>query len=164
MLNPFKGTKIGTEGIMTLWGRLKAVPGGKTLFSKAIGKMAPYTGTIGAQVVHLEKGLARLTMDDKPKVRNHLKSIHAIALANFVEETTGLAMMSAMPDNCRGIVTRIEVEYVKKARGLLTAECQAPDVDGDVSADYIVSTDVVDEAGDVVARGGAHWKIGPKPV
>ena len=148
---------------MGMWEKLRKLPGGKALFSKAIGRTAPYTGTIGARVVHLERGTARLTMDDKPAVRNHLKSVHAIALANFIEETTGLAMMSTMPDDCRGIVTKIEVEYIKKARGLLTAECTAPSVDTSQSAEYVVTTDVMNEAGEVVARGGAHWKIGPRP-
>ena len=164
MLNPFKQRKIGTESIMGLWARLKKLPGGKALFSKAIGRTAPYTGTIGARVIHLEPGTARLTMADRPAVRNHLKSVHAIALANFIEETTGLAMMSNMPDECRGIVTKIEVEYLKKARGLLTAESTAPQVDPTTSGEYFVTTDVVNESGEVVARGGAHWKIGPRPA
>jgi len=164
VINPFKQKGIGTESIMSLWASLQRLPGGKTLFSKAIGRTAPYTGTIGARVVHLERGTARLTMADRPAVRNHLKSVHAIALANFIEETTGLAMMSTMPDECRGIVTKIEVEYLKKARGLLTAECTAPDVDPASSAHYVVTTDVLNEDGEVVARGGAHWKIGPRPT
>ena len=33
--------------IRAMWSRLSSLPGGKLLFSKAIGKAAPYTGTIG---------------------------------------------------------------------------------------------------------------------
>jgi acyl-coenzyme A thioesterase PaaI-like protein len=80
---------------------------------------------------------------------------------NLGEVTTGLAMTLAMPDDARGIVTGLSMEYVKKARGLLTAECTAPAFDATVSAQHDFRADIVDESGDVVARATAHWLVGP---
>ena len=52
-----------------------------------------------------------------------MKSTHAIALVNLAEMVTGLTLMNSLPDNTRGILTGIQMQYLKKARGLLTAKC-----------------------------------------
>jgi len=126
-----------------------------------LGFMIPYTGSIHPLVLELRPGYAKVQMRDRRAVRNHLRSIHAIALMNLGEVTTGLAMTLAMPDGARGIVTALSMEYVKKARGLLTAECTAPPFDATVSAQHDFHADIVDASGDVVARATAHWLVGP---
>lgn len=154
------GKSIGTN-IRTLWGALSSLPGGKTVFSKAVGRMAPYTGTIGAQVVDVRPGFARVQLRDRKAVRNHLRSIHAVALVNLGELTTGLAMMAGLPDDARGILTGLSIEYLKKARGLLTAECTAETPSSSERREYDVRADIKNEAGEVVARATARWLIGP---
>jgi uncharacterized protein (TIGR00369 family) len=127
-----------------------------------IGRYARYTGTIGARVLELEPGYAKVRMRDRPALRNHLQSIHAVALANLGELTTGLAMTVVMPPQARGIPTRLTLEYIKKARGEITAEARCERPDGRESQTYEVRADLIDEAGDVVARAVAEWLVGPK--
>jgi acyl-coenzyme A thioesterase PaaI-like protein len=126
-----------------------------------LGFMIPYTGSIHPYVVELRPGYAKVQMRDRRAVRNHLHSIHAIALMNLGEVTTGLAMTLALPDSARGIVTGLSMEYLKKARGLLTAECTAPPFDATVSGQHAFTANIVDQSGDVVARATAHWLVSP---
>jgi acyl-coenzyme A thioesterase PaaI-like protein len=143
------------------WERLAGLPGGTWLFSVLVGWMAPYTGTIGARVVDLAPGRAKVAMRDRRRVRNHLRSIHAIALLNLAEEASGLAITSGMPEDLRGILRGLSIEYLKKARGTITAESTAPVPETGVRREYEVPVELTDAAGEVVARAHALWLIGP---
>jgi acyl-coenzyme A thioesterase PaaI-like protein len=89
-----------------------------------------YSGSIHPQVKQLSSGFAEVSMKDRRKLRNHLHCLHAIALANLGELASGLAMLSALTPSARAIVSHIEVEYIKKAHGRLTAigEANPPQV------------------------------------
>ncbi|MGB0591342.1 MAG: hotdog fold domain-containing protein [Myxococcota bacterium] len=147
--------------VRKMWAKLSDLPGGKLLFSKAVGKAAPYTGTIGAEVLELRPGFARVQMRDKKKVRNHLNCVHAVALMNLAEATTGLAMTSGLPDGARGILKGLRIEYLKKARGLLVAECEAAVSESTERRELEIQGDIMNTDGEVVARAIATWLVGP---
>ena len=146
--------------LLAAWRRLAPLPGGPRLFSWYVGRIAPYSGSMGARVVALAPGHAVIELGDRRRVRNHLASIHAIALANLGELTTGLAMSSALPSTVRGIPIRLEIDFIKKARGRLTAECRCavPPVTGDL--EHEAQTDIRDPDGDVVAHVRVRWRLG----
>lgn len=148
--------------LLRRWQRWSGRPGGRWLFSLAVGRMAPYTGTIGARVEELRPRYARVSMRDRHRVRNHLRSVHAIALMNLAEVSSGLAMLAGMPEGTRSILTGLSIEYLKKARGRLTAEGTAPEVAGHERREYDVAAVVRNEAGEEVARANARWLVGPQ--
>ena len=145
--------------LMTAWRRLSAKPGGRWLFSRLIARMVPYTGTMGALVTEFEPGRTIVLLRDRRRVRNHLRSIHAIALANLGELASGLAMTAALPAGVRGIPVHIAIDYRRKARGLMTATGTAapPAVNGEASADAIA--EIRDEAGETVAVVTVRWQL-----
>ena len=147
--------------LLGMWRRLAGVPGGMWIFSRLLGRMIPYTGGLGAKVVELEPGHARVQLRERRAVRNHLGSIHAAALTNLGELASGLAMMTAASPAVRGIPIRLTTEFIKKARGVLTAESHAtfPVVTQDT--DHEAVAEIRDEAGVIVARVTATWRISP---
>jgi acyl-coenzyme A thioesterase PaaI-like protein len=106
------------------WQHAIRVPGGRSIFSRLLGLAIPYTGSIGAEVLTLEPGYAKVQLDERRAIRNHLQSIHAVALANLGELTGNLALACALPDDGRFIVTKLAIEFKKKARGRIVAECR----------------------------------------
>ncbi len=145
-----------------LWHRLAPLPAGRWLFSRVFGWFVPYSNSIGATVRELEPGLCRTTMPDRRAVRNHLDSVHAVALVNLGELTSGLAMTMALPAEVRGIVTSISAEYYRKARGPLAGEARV--TVSPVGADPVdaqVETVITDRAGETVCRVRTVWRLAP---
>jgi len=151
------------ERLRASWRRLSKLPGGKTLFSLLVGWMTPYSGTIGARVAELEPGRCRVTLRDRRRVRNHLASVHAMALANLAEMTSGLAVLVGLPAGVQGIVTGFSISYLKKARGLLTAECRVSGLNVTSEQEYEAPVSITDTQGDVVAHATARWRLRPTP-
>ncbi len=144
------------------WDTLSKVPGGKRVFSRMVGRMAPYTGTIGATVVELRDGFGRAELRDAKHVRNHLNSVHAIALANLGEMVSGVTMLYSLNPQMRGILTGLEVDYLRKARGVLTATCEVQPITDVKEMETELRVEIRDAAGVLVCVVRPQWKLGPK--
>lgn len=158
------GIKVHGNTIRQLWNRLGNVPGGAATVSKILNNLVPYTGTIGARIVTLGDGHARVSMADRRGVRNHLNSVHAMALANLGEMATGLAVNGSLPEGMRAILKGFQVDYVKKARGRLTSEARfdLPTEPITVPTVFKIEGVITDAHDDVVCKVLASWLVGPK--
>jgi acyl-coenzyme A thioesterase PaaI-like protein len=143
----------------TMWLKVKDRPCGKWFFQRLIAAKIPYTGSIKADMEVWEKGYAKLSLKDRKSIRNHLNSIHAIALTNLGEFVTGLAMASLMPRNMRGIPINLSVDFIKKARGTLTAECKTEMPSFTKETKHSLSAEIKDASQDTVAVVRVQWQL-----
>lgn len=160
----WQSPKLSSLSISALWKRIEKLPSSLSLLSFFVGRLVPYTGTMGAKVIKIQETSVVVLLPDRRRVRNHLNSIHAIALANLGELATGLALHLPLSENHRGILKSIEVVYLKKARGDIEAHAQMdpqkiPKVG---SATIAIQAELRDRAKDVVAQVTAHWLVSPK--
>jgi acyl-coenzyme A thioesterase PaaI-like protein len=162
-LSPVGGDPTSSvHGVLALWRRLSRLPLGTRLFGLLIARHVPYSGTVRARVHELEPGHARITLADRRRVRNHLRSVHACAQVTAGELASGLAMLAALPPRMRAIVTALEIEYLKKARGTLVALGRAPLPEPNGSGEYVATAELRDPQGDVVSRLQVRWLVGPE--
>ena len=110
-----------TRGTLAIWRRMAALPAGKWLFSRLVALKAPYFGSIRARFVVLERGRAVVRMRNRRRVRNHIGTVHAIAMCNLAELAAGTMTDATVPAGFRWIPKGMTVSYLAKAETDLTA-------------------------------------------
>lgn len=156
--------KVQEHRLLTLWKKWGGSVVGRRIFNLIFSRFVPYSGSIKSQIIKLEPGHVVVELKDRKSIRNHLNCIHAIALANLGELSSGLAMIAAVPSDIRAIVVNLEIEYLKKARGKLIAEGKAtPPETITESVSSVAISEIKDAENDIVARVTVHWLLSPKP-
>jgi acyl-coenzyme A thioesterase PaaI-like protein len=149
--------------VLGLWRSLSPLPFGPWLFMSVFARTVPYSGALGARVRRLEPGRVRLELADRRGVRNHLDSIHAVALVNLGELASGLAMTTGLPAGVRGIVLAIDARFLKKARGTLSVDCEVAVPEVRENTDFDVHAEIRDAGNEPVARITVRWRLAPVP-
>jgi len=151
--------------LLKTWSVLNKIPFGvgKRLFSRMLGGRIPYTGTIQANVEVLKTGYCQISMRDRRGIRNHLNSIHAVALMNLAEFCSGLGFVASAPNTARTILVEFQFEFLKKARGKITAQTQFTPLEQVVEdQDITLEVFLYNSNKECVAQGKAKWRVGPK--
>ncbi len=112
--------------VLAAYNKLQGLPMGKYIFSRIVCLMAPYFKTIKPRFVELKPGYGKITMKNRRAVRNHLKSVHAVAMCNLCELAGGTTLDVTLPSHLRWIPRGMEVRYIKIAKSNLTGTCIIP--------------------------------------
>lgn len=151
----------GTRAL-AIWRKFGGNDIGRRIFSRLLAQQVPYSGSIRAVVQELRPGYCRVSMADRRALRNHLNSIHALALANLGELVSGLGMLVTLPPTTQGIVTRISTDYHKKARGPLIAESSSDVPSVEEPIEHLIQAQIKNARGEKVATVSVTWSLRPK--
>jgi len=122
---------------LQLFRRLRGSAPGRWLFARIVCLRAPYFASIAPRIDVLEPGRCVVRLRDRRGVRNHIGTVHAIALCNAAELAGGLAIDAALPATLRWIPKGMQVRYLKKAQGTLRATAVVPPIDATAGAQEV---------------------------
>lgn len=146
------------------WGpKFIGMPGANFLVWLGASLGAPYSANIHPKILLFSEGHLEIGMKKRRAVTNHMRTVHAVAMANLIELTASGAVQASIPKTSRWIPRGMNIEYLKKARTDLRSVCKFNTPDWSVSQDFPVNVDLYDNEGDKVACGVVNILIGPKP-
>ena len=152
--------------LLGLYRRFERWPLGRWLFSRAVCFKAPYFGSIHPTIVVLEPGRCEARIPHRRGMRNHIGSVHAIALCNLAELCAGVMTDASLPAGMRWIPKGMTVQYLKKAMGPQygVATPRIPLVAAGSGYDLPVDVEVRDAGGELVFRAEVTMWLSPKPA
>lgn len=153
-----------TTPLLTLYTKISQWPLGHWIFSKAVCFKAPYFSSISPAITRLENGRCEARIKDHRAVRNHIGTVHAIALCNLAELCAGLMIDASLPKDMRWIPKAMNVSYLKRAKGTMRAIAtpQIAIISAAESYELPVNVDVLDDAGDFVFNAEIRMWLSPK--
>lgn len=123
---------------------------------------APYSANIHPRFVHVAPGHLEIVMKKRRAVTNHMRTMHAAAMANLIELTASGAVQANIPSTARWIPSGMNIEYLKKAKTDLRSVCKFDIPDWHKKQDLAINVQLFDIDEQEVARGVVFIRVGPK--
>lgn len=148
------------------WAWRRAVAGRPGALTRVFWLWIPFNKPHRFRIGSLAEGAASVEAPPRRWNRNHLGTVHACALATIGEFAAGLALLGAFdPSAYRLIMSRLEVDYTRRAKGriLAAAAVELVTLRADLAASdvalSVVESELRDGEGEVVARVRTHWQV-----
>ncbi len=108
-----------------------------------LGNISPFNAHLKTRLLRWDNRSCLIALRRIRRVRNHVGSIHAGALFTLGETCAGLVIIRNFPfKDYRPLMSDVQVNYAKQARGHVTGECVITD-------EEIAAARVVMETGEV---------------
>ena len=143
--------------------KFRLLPFGNKIFSFVLCQRAPYFGSISPTLQELRPSFASATIKNTRKVRNHLGTVHAIAMCNMDELVGGLMTEVSLPSSKRWIPAGMSVEYLKKAKSDLRAIADGSGLNWSQDGTIKVPVEIKDTDDDIVFRAQIEMHVSTKP-
>ncbi|MDB4975024.1 MAG: hypothetical protein JWN48_3365 [Myxococcaceae bacterium] len=132
------------------------------LFTLGAGLAVPFVRTAALAIEGLSPGEVTLSIPNRRKVQNHMKSVHACAMYMLAETTTGVLVNLNIPDGTRYSTTHGEVRYNKLSKGALRATARLSDEQRSAMREQpkgklVIPVTVTDELGNEPAVFQIEW-------
>lgn len=106
---------------LALFNRLPAILS-KPLISFALGQVVPMVGAAGLCFDEVSAARVVVSLKNRRRVRNHIKGIHAGAMALLAETATGFCVGMNLPDSKLPLIKSMHIDYKRRAQGDMRAE------------------------------------------
>lgn len=91
------------------------------VLSKAFGRIVPFVGTAGIVYESVKANKVVVSIANKRSVQNHIKGVHAVAMALIAETATGFVTALNLPSNRVLLIKSMQIDYKKIAKGSMKA-------------------------------------------
>lgn len=138
-----------------------------TLWSKAFGRVVPMVGTANIRYLEVNPSQVKVRIENQRNMQNHIKGVHAAAMALLAETATGFLTGLHVPDHRILLIKTLHVDYLKVAKGGLTAtaylnEEQQTLIASQEKGELLIPVTVVDDAGNEPIQCQMLWAWLPK--
>ncbi|MEV0798561.1 hotdog fold domain-containing protein [Kribbella sp. NPDC050281] len=142
--------------VLGMWERLRGLPGGERVFSRAFTWQAPYFRSIRPRFVQVSPNYAALVLPKRRAVQNHIGTVHAIAVCNGLEAAMGALAEATVPVGKRWLPKGMEVAYLAKSTSDLTCSAETDPGAWAAGPDVPVRVQATRDDGTVVVEGTIH--------
>ena len=132
-------------------------------FTWGFNSLIPYSGTTGLVVEQLDATRAVVHCRNRRRVQNHIKGVHATAMATLAESATGMLFGQYVPDNTHlPLLKSMNIQYKRMAKGNLTATATLTDeqirlISTTDRGSTVVDVVVKDESGNEPIECALEW-------
>jgi uncharacterized protein (TIGR00369 family) len=135
--------------------------------SLILGRVVKFVGTAHLDIEALDDARAVVSVRNRPKVQNHIGSVHAAAMALIAETATGFVVGMNVPDSAVPVIKSMHIDFVRRARGSLRAVAELDDgqrllIRTSERGEVTPRVTVTDEAGEEPIRCTMVWAWTPK--
>ncbi len=137
------------------------------LLNYLLGSTIKFVGTAGLKCELLTREESVWRIKNRKKVRNHIKGVHAAAMALLAETATGMVVGMNVPDDKTPVIKSMNIKYVKRAKGDLMAKAhltpeQIAEIVDTEKGEVRVAVAVTDSEGNTPIECEMIWAWTPK--
>jgi acyl-coenzyme A thioesterase PaaI-like protein len=146
MLNPAKLIEKAKTSPFYLW-----------VLNWSFNRMIPFNRPHGFKIIEIGDYHVRTLLPYKRLNLNHLKGLHACALATLTEITGGFIFVTRLdPTQYRIILKKLEVDYLYQGKTDAIGEFRISD---EWMQKHVSEVKITDAKGNQLTNGKAHWQI-----
>ncbi|QEL55358.1 DUF4442 domain-containing protein [Chromobacterium paludis] len=139
----------------------------RLVLSMMFGKIVPFLSTAGLRFEKVGHDSLTVSIRNRKKVQNHIRGVHAAAMALLAETSTGFVVGMNMPDDKLMLLKSMKVNYIKRSQGDMRAVAtltpqQIQSMYEQDKGEVLVEVQVTDESGESPIVCEMLWAWIPK--
>jgi len=157
------------NALQKLLRKFDGLPSGirRRLVSFLLGQAVPMVGAARLHFELVSPQRVVVTLQNRRRVQNHIKGIHAGAMALLAETATGFCVGMNLPDNKLPLIKTMHIDYKRRAQGDMRAEAhlsaaQIQHIRSEDKGEVTVPVVITDSSGQSPIEAQMTWAWVPK--